>query len=317
MPATDFDAPTAVGNVLWGQWRELGVPAAAAPVVRLIDPEALILYTAIFTEAHPDDRLRDGAISWCVRYHQLVSTARLKRLRGLVRIGADDAFERFASQVGAHVKRLPWPTKDAPSWTPSTKVELPRLDGRQTLLRVRCRAMFGVNAKAEAVAFMASVGDHVMLAAIERHTGYSRTQIADGLSGLEHAGWVYRTTVGNATRYSLAAPARNVLMTPMVEHQVGPMPFDVLRMSSGPTWIDWQSRFELLWHVIDASNALDRGDVLGSLAHLRDLEDEFRAAHMSVPRPLTDASASTEEVEELHEFIRDAVTNVGGRGFLP
>ena len=62
--STHASTVTAIGDVLWSQWRSLGVPAATQPANGLIDPEALIIYTAVFTDAFGDDRLRDGAISW-------------------------------------------------------------------------------------------------------------------------------------------------------------------------------------------------------------------------------------------------------------
>jgi hypothetical protein len=304
--------------VLWSQWRSLGVPAATKPAERLIDPEALIIYTAVFTDAFGDDRLRDGAISWCVEHHDLIANTRIKKLRAAIGAGRDEAFARFAHQVIRYVKRLPWtPTADAPDWTPSTDIRLPALDQNPFLLRVRCRAMFGANARAEAVAFLACVGDWAMLAAIERDTGYSRTQINDALDGLVKARWVSRSQLGNATRYGLTAHARDELTTPIVEHRHGRRRFDVIRSPAAPTWIDWQPRFELLWHVAEAAAALDANDLIGAIATLRAQEEPFRLAHMSVPAPVRPDDDPVAYEADLVQFLADAVQNLGGRGILP
>lgn len=316
--STHASTVTAIGDVLWSQWRSLGVPAATKPAERLIDPEALIIYSAVFTDSLDDDRLRDGAISWCVEHHELIANTRIKKLRAAVTVGPDDAFARFANQVTRHVKRLPWsPTADAPDWTPSTDIRLPLLDQDPFLLRVRCRAMFGANARAEAVAFLACVGDWAMLAAIERDTGYSRTQINDALDGLVKARWVSRSQLGNATRYGLTTHARTELTTPIVEHMTGSRAGDAIRKPSAPTWIDWQPRFELLWHVAEAAAALDAGDLIGAIATLRAREESFRAAHMSVPPAYRPSDDPGDHESTLVEFIADAVQNVGGRAILP
>ncbi len=308
----------AINGVLWSQWRSLGVPAATKPAERLIDPEALIIYSAVFTDALGDDRLRDGAISWCVKHHNLIANARIKKLRAAVQIGPPDAFARFAHQVSTHAKRLPWsPMADAPDWTPSTDIRLPPLDQNPHLLRVRCRAMFGANARAEAVAFLACVGEWAMLAAIERDTGYSRTQINDALAGLMHARWVARSQLGNATRYGLTAHAREELTTPIVEHKIGPRRHDVIRNHAAPSWINWPPRFELLWHLAEAAAALDAGDLIGAVATLRAKEEPFRLAHMSVPPPIRRDDAPEESAADLAQFIADAVQNLGGREILP
>lgn len=86
--------------------------------------------------------------------------------------------------------------------------------------------------------------------------------------------------LGNATRYSLSAHARDELTTPIVEHRIGPREFDVARSPAAPTWIDWQPRFALLWHVIDAASAIDDNDLVRATATLRAHEEAFRVAHM-------------------------------------
>ena len=177
--------------------------------------------------------------------------------------------------------------------------------------------MFGANARAEAVAFLACVGDWAMLAAIERDTGYSRTQINDALNGLVQARWVTRGQLGNATRYGLTAHARLELTTPIVEHKVGPRRSDVIRSPAAPTWIDWLPRFELLWHLTEAADALDADDLIGAVAALRAKEESFRVAHMSAPAPLRPDKEPGEYESTLVKFIADGVQNLGGRGILP
>lgn len=308
----------AVGDTLWSHWRSMGVPAACKPAERLIDPEALIVYTALFTDAFGDDRLRDGAISWCIDHHSLVASARIKKLHARASVGNPDAFLALAHQVGAHVKRLPWPAADsAPSWTPSTRVRLPQLDHDVFLLRLRCRALFGANARGEAIAYLACTGDWATLAAIEHHTCFSRTQIDEAATGLVQAGAMQRGSVSNSTRYSLSSQLRMQLSTPIVEHRIGNREFDVISSPAAPTWIDWSLRFELLWHLIDAAAALDDGDLIGATAALRAHAEEFREAHMTAPTALRGQHSTSEHAETLQRFIQDAIVNVGGRGLFP
>jgi len=78
--ATSNELREHILDLLWSQWRELGV---AGTVPRrhkddFIDLEALIAFTA--THSDLDPRLRDESIDWVVRYGSYVSRARLKNI---------------------------------------------------------------------------------------------------------------------------------------------------------------------------------------------------------------------------------------------
>ncbi len=89
------------------------------------------------------------------------------------------------------------------------------------------------------------------------------------------------------------------------------------RTSACPTWIDWQPRFELLWHLVEAAAALDAGDLIGAIATLSAQEEPFRLPHMSVPAPLRQSDDHGAYEATLIQFIAHAVQHLGGHGILP
>lgn len=66
-------------DVIYSQWRDLGIPFSAPLAVsnEVIDPEALIWSTLEFLQTEP--RLREGLISWIVTYENTIISQRLRR----------------------------------------------------------------------------------------------------------------------------------------------------------------------------------------------------------------------------------------------
>lgn len=305
-------------NLLWSQWGALGVPAAARYSTALLDPEALLIETAVLTHERPESRVRDGAIAWAVRYHDFIATPRLKRLLARRDETAQAAFGVMSRQVADVVGRLSWPmAPSAPDWNPIIVAKLPKLDERIGLLRLRTRGLFGANARAEAVAYLACMDGAVDLAVIERDTLFSRKQLSDALDGLVHANWVIRSTRGNALRFELSALARLQLRVPMRELRIGPREFDVARTADAPPWIDWDQRYRLMRVLANAATALEAGSMFTSLASLLQADDEFSALSLPAPASIARGEADEQVIARVAEWIERADTRLTGRGLLP
>jgi hypothetical protein len=205
-------------DLAWGQWTTLG----ASGVVRqrgnaIIDPEALILSTALLSERDP--RLRDEAIDWCVAFAPgIVSTSRLKNLLS----GHESPLvERFFATVNQACSAR-WPTaKDAVPWPieRSGKSRLPRPEKKPALSRIQLRALFGVSARAEVLLVLLthqSLRARFVSASELQFVGYSKRNIAFVLDDLERASLVERRDVRNQARYKLIKAPHLAKLAPCV-----------------------------------------------------------------------------------------------------
>lgn len=156
----------------------------------LLDPEALILFTAALADLDP--RLRDESMDWCIRFGATIS---ISRLRNLMRagIGSIASFDAYASEVN-RASRLTWPvskkygspgSKEQCKHIPSGKSEAPDLS-RPALLRLRLRAIFGVGARADVLTelLLSSNKSASELAKM----GYSKRRVASTLDDLTRGG---------------------------------------------------------------------------------------------------------------------------------
>lgn len=195
-------------DVAWSHWTELGV---AGPFRNhtdvLIDPEALILFTAALGDLDP--RLRDESLDWCIHFGEAISVSRLKNLlrKGL---GTEASFDRYASIVNG-VSKLRWPTRKKPGsgkgaaadQVTSGKSQAPDLL-RPALLRLRLRAFFGVGTRADILTELLYA---IRKSAAElAEIGYSKRQVANTLDDLSRAGILTRTKERNTYRFELRTP---------------------------------------------------------------------------------------------------------------
>jgi hypothetical protein len=274
MSAGSTQAEEAIGAVLWRQLRAAGVLAAAMPAVRLVDPEVLIIESAIVAHRLDDARIADGAISWCVANHDLVSTARLKAQLRQYDAASVEAFGVLSRRVIDNVGRLSWPASDAATaWTPSTEVVTPRLRELPALLRLRARALFGANARAEALSSLACAGSVGMdLAEMVRATSFSKRHLAVPLDRLVDEGSVVRTWIGNRQRLRLHDDLRGLLLG---------------ESSSAIEWVDWRERFALVRACGAALDTLARQrGVVPALASVLELRERFALDGITVPPAL-------------------------------
>jgi hypothetical protein len=194
-------------DVAWSQWTELGVAGAFRNHRDvLIDPEALVLFTAALGDLDP--RLRDESLDWCIRFGDAISISRLKNLQK--ELGTEASFSRYAAIVNGSTT-LKWPTRGQPAVTVSDpasaattgKSQAPNLR-RPALLRLRLRAIFGVGARADILTELlyGSGKSAAEVAAI----GYSKRQVAKILDDLSRAEILSRTKAANTFRFELAKP---------------------------------------------------------------------------------------------------------------
>lgn len=191
----------------WGQWTALGVNGVVPPPDTAVDPEALILLTAVIADHDP--RLRDEALDWCTQFgKQFVAAGRMRTLSQPLDEESTSRFHVFAATANAHGGTR-WPNGDARSRTlsPSGKSRLAQLDTPQrALLRLRCT--FGMTARAEILLSMLtqwSPDNHVTASTLIE-LGYGKSAIAATLDELTLAGITHRRSIGNAHAYRLRRP---------------------------------------------------------------------------------------------------------------
>jgi len=301
-------------DLLWSQWRALGVAAATDPSPWVIDLEALMIETAR-RASDGESRIRDGAISWLTTQPQLVTTVRLRNLLNAAPPEDVAALAVMARQVADNGHRLAWPmASDAPKWTPSTAVNLPQLPARPALLRIWTRALFGSNARAEVVAFLATGGSNVGIPVIVLAVGYSRRQVVEALTGLELGGWVTRAEVGKSSRYALDAGARANLGFSILGMSVGAAERQPPSHSTAPVWLNWSARYALLAVLGNAAARAERGDVMSALIQLRRSDDAFRHQGIAIPDSTSSAESQEDLGQRLTEWMGGMALRLAGRG---
>jgi hypothetical protein len=190
-------------SLLWSLWSELGVPGwERKHKAWWIDPEELLLFTATVDPIDP--RLREEAVTWCLRHRRFLSEARVKSLLGAPRFGEPSHYQpqlgRFlatvsiARSLGLGESQQPYRVRPA-----STSLN------RAALLSLRLRSLLGVTAKAEVIrVFLARSG--VTLTAndlVGEGVGYTKRAIRDALEDLRMGGFAELEESGNRKGYRL------------------------------------------------------------------------------------------------------------------
>ena len=161
-------------EMLWRQWSALGVIANTPPErKRVIDPEALLAYT--LSIGPYDKRLFQASLEWLSEYGDWLSVSRLKTAlslyfrpdaplsEGIIPIETLNLFNEVIEQQGTRwrsIARLTSEqTKSKGSNRPPMNFEprgvLGTINFRQpTLVELQLRAIFGVEARADAFVFL-------------------------------------------------------------------------------------------------------------------------------------------------------------------
>ena len=190
--------------VIWAQWIALGVDAVGTPYDRVVDPEALIAATAEVGDS--DARLRDSSTDWCIHYGRYVNGARLKQVARELGTPADAIGEYVATVARAGGPSWPMATDPRRDYVARGKarMESARATSR---LRIRLRAAFGVNARADVLAaLLADKRGGLSVAELAREARFAKPSTAFAVDALVLAGLIEVHAVGNERRLLLVQP---------------------------------------------------------------------------------------------------------------
>jgi DNA-binding transcriptional ArsR family regulator len=202
MPRSASSLQTALLNRAWFQWIALGVDAVGERDDAVVDPEALIALTAELGDA--DARLRDVSTDWCVAYGRYVNGSRLKQVVRELRTPPEAIGEYVATVAAAGGPAWPMATQPRSDYTTRGKA---RLDSALALprLRIRLRAAFGVNARADVLAaLLAAPKIGLSVADLSRQTRFTKPNISFAVDALVLAGLLEARAVGNERRVALS-----------------------------------------------------------------------------------------------------------------
>jgi len=202
MAGSTSSLQSALLNRAWTQWIALGVDAVGERDDAVVDPEALIALTAELGDA--DARLRDVSTDWCVAYGRYVNGSRLKQVARELRTPPEVIGEYVATVAAATGPAWPMATQPRPDYVTRGKA---RLDSALAppLLRIRLRAAFGVNARADILAaLLAAPTIGLSIADLARTTRFTKPSVAFAVDALVLAGLLEARTVGNERRLGLA-----------------------------------------------------------------------------------------------------------------
>lgn len=255
-------------DLLWHQWSTIGVAGYARPDQnQVIDPEALILATTRF--GRYDARLMDESIDWLTKFGHRISLQRLQGLQkqwpGVAdprvlavladllgnqalhrkwRILAGQATPQAAPEpffIGPGGRLIPYFKSADPTFANHGllrgKLDLramsraPDSRNRENLI-LTLRALFGVNARAEIIAWLLThVSGHP--AAIARSTGYFSKSIQQILNEMAESCQITAVRITREKHFSI--PRRAEWQTLLFPNAGEPSAF--------PQWVDWMPLF--------------------------------------------------------------------------
>ncbi|HEY7281099.1 MAG TPA: hypothetical protein VID47_05830 [Actinomycetota bacterium] len=275
MPALSDRLQEGALELAWSLWAELGVSGwRRRHVSHAIDPEPLILFTAFLGDTDP--RLRDEATDWCIGYGRYVSAVRLRNLLSKALPEERRAFGPFAATINAH-STLRWPgSTDPRQYQRTGRARIPDF-ARPSLVVLRCRALFGVGARAEILRTYLSDSSSSLSAADLAHVvGYTKRNVADALEALKMGGLLEVIPQRNQLRYRSAR-------TSELADLVGDLPGD---------FPNWRSIFRILETMLSTARRTEglNPSVRGVEAAraLHELTDDMRLAGLKAP-PFADA----------------------------
>ncbi len=201
MARSSSSLQSALLNRAWIQWIALGVDAVGESDGAVVDPEALISLTAELGDA--DARLRDVSTDWCVAYGRYVNGSRLKQVTRELRTPPDAIGEYVATVAASGGPAWPMATQPRPDYATRGKARLDSALARPRL-RIRLRAAFGVNARADVLAaLLADPQIGLSVADLARQTRFTKPNVAFAVDALVLAGLLEARAVGNERRVAL------------------------------------------------------------------------------------------------------------------
>lgn len=235
-------------DFLWREWTALGVAGhPSRPVRHAVDPEALFLFTCSL--GRYDQRLFDEVLDWLTVNGRFLN---IQRLRNLIRGGelcGGPVVPAVADWMARHERSARWrPLAGPPGRSGENEPLFLLPDGRPlpvsgdrdpvflshglernavvlrgltgafpadapSCLLLRLRALFGVGARADALAYLVlSGGGHPR--EIARELRYSQKAVHDVLADLACSGAVHSARAGRERTYRVSAAALPFLAPP-------------------------------------------------------------------------------------------------------
>ena len=231
MPRSGSTLQRALLDRAWIQWIALGVDAVGESDDAVVDPEALIALTAELGDA--DARLRDVSTDWCVAYGRYVNGARLKQVVRELGTPLEAIGEYVATVAAAGGPAWPMATQPRPDYATRGKARMDAARSRPRL-RIRLRAAFGVNARADVLAaLLADPQIGLSVADLARKTRFTKPNVAFAVDALVLAGLLEARAVGNERRVALTRDGEILLdLRPPIDQP------------------DWVSRFGVTLEVL-------------------------------------------------------------------
>lgn len=251
--------------LLWRQWTRLGVAGPEPPESRcIIDPEALLLFT--FEVGRSEPRLYDEVLEWLSHFERLVNIQRLRNL-----MSQDPAFDLSLAAAPARwlctlnktskwrdLAKLPVAKASVPFFTADPRrtkslsgafdpiyktcgwarppIRLRGLSsnlhiGAPSVLILRLRSLFGLNARAEVVAYLlANPSGHPT--EIARELVYSQPSLFQLCREMAGSALLFSQNRGREKQYRLDRERWDAFLG--------------LSEKEGPLWGHWPATFRLL-----------------------------------------------------------------------
>lgn len=290
---------SAGARAVWRQWARLGanVLGDTDAAQSVIDPEALLLFTLYVEPA--ERRLRDIVYWWANVGSDLLSVQRTKTLLDRYPPATEERlghFAQWAVEAGDNRWRR-YAANDPASGGEAPRsgkgIDHPRLGVRPALV-LRLRAGFGVNAKAEVLAYLLGIHEReASTQEIADATAYSRPTVGGALQDMARAGFIQETGRRSARYVAPVKPWAELLQFGGERRPVrsadssdagSPNPTQVVA-----TWQPWADVFAFLAETSEWADASkDASDYLRS-SQARDLYERyqhvFASVRLDVPHP--------------------------------
>lgn len=311
-------------DFLWRQWGAVGVAGSSRDRdAWIVDPEALLLVTTTFGRYEP--RLFDEVLDWLDTNSQAINLQRLQNLSET--LGQRSVLNGMAAHLTRRTINNKWRTllrdikpaaatellfPDVPvvgeqddlfaqhGWRRGP-VKLRQLSqspnpDQVTNLLFKLRSLFGVQARAEVMAFLLT-NEAGHPAEMAERLAYFPRSIQTTLNDMERSGHVLSGRSGREKRFWLRREEWRFLITWQAPQR------------EFPRWIDWASRFaalEAVWKFLNKAelNSAPAGvQAIELRAMLEKLSPEFLREHVQSPAGAGGAEFVTSVLESFHKLL--------------
>jgi len=194
-------------ELVWRQWRTLGLPSHGPESGHLLDVEVLILAAAVMAEY--DHRLWTGALEWLSQSREWVNRSRLNRIAEAYikpdrSLNAPLVEKHIWQEAISSISPLSSSSAAASNKSRDDQVNTRPPLKKPSLLQLNLRGVFGVNARAELYLYLKTKGEGNSNQ-IAREIQYDQKNIYLILERWADAGFVSKENRGKRNIYSLEA----------------------------------------------------------------------------------------------------------------